>query len=223
MSHTHTPGGGDHLLDRYPGWDPSEKSMETRLLDPGLAYPRPWFYGNPWALRCELGQGDDVRTFLASAQARAEAIAAILFRDGQPDAVFADMVMTPNGTPWCKIDRKRHRALTARYRSFTVEKIAPGPFDDEENALRSRFFFWRDEDTFDVSAIIAACFDEQASTLHLLSRTADCALSIYDSRGCDIVFANPRAMLQYYHVLSPYFLDYDRAEMEARRCAAEAT
>jgi hypothetical protein len=44
----------------------------------------------------------------------------------------------------------------------------------------------------------------------------ECILSIYDSRGCDIVFATQEKMKEFYHTLEPYFLDYDRAEMERR-------
>ncbi len=205
------------LTEHYPRWEMTARSMESRLLDPDFAYSRPWFYNQPWALRCELGLGDDYRSFTASAQSRAEAIAAILFVGGQSDVVFADMVMAPNGKPMCRVERKRLGLLTARYRTMTVPNIAVSPLDDEENALQSRFIFYRDDANFDMPAVIAACFDERGSTLHFLSRSADCVMSIYDSRGCDIVFATPAAMLRHYGALETYFLEYDRVDMEVRR------
>ena len=44
----------------------------------------------------------------------------------------------------------------------------------------------------------------------------ECILSVYDDRGCDIVFATREKMNAFYHKLRPYFLNYDLDEMEKR-------
>lgn len=41
-------------------------------------------------------------------------------------------------------------------------------------------------------------------------------MSIYDDRGCDIVFANKEKMRKLFTKLKPYLLDYDMEEMENR-------
>jgi hypothetical protein len=59
-----------------------QSDIEKRLLDRDFAYLRPWFYQNPHALRCELGQGDDSETYMHNAYRHAKEIFAILFPDG---------------------------------------------------------------------------------------------------------------------------------------------
>ena len=44
----------------------------------------------------------------------------------------------------------------------------------------------------------------------------ECILSIYDDRGCDIVFATKEKMREFYNKLNPYFLEYDAEEMSRR-------
>ena len=46
--------------------------IEKLILDRDFAYLRPWFYQNPHALRCELGQGDDTETYMRNAYRRAK-------------------------------------------------------------------------------------------------------------------------------------------------------
>ena len=41
--------------------------IEALILSPDFAYLRPWFYQNPHALRCELGQGDGTETYMHNA------------------------------------------------------------------------------------------------------------------------------------------------------------
>ena len=44
----------------------------------------------------------------------------------------------------------------------------------------------------------------------------ECIMSVYDDRGCDIVFATHEKMKEFYHTLEPYFLSYDAEEMKKR-------
>ncbi len=202
--------------------------MEDCLLNPAFAYHEPWFYHHPYALRCELGIGDDAETYLRNARARAEAIAAILFihSDGQPDAIFHDIQTRRDGRIRYTADATRARALTARYRRRLIRGLPPPPLADPESNLPcTRYLYYRDAGSFDISALICGNFDLRLAQVHLVSFTGDCILSIYDDRGCDIIFATPAALLGHYEALEPYFLDYDRAEMARRRgiCREEAT
>ena len=44
----------------------------------------------------------------------------------------------------------------------------------------------------------------------------ECIYSVYDDRGCDVVFFTHGKMKEFYNKLKPYFLDYDIEEMERR-------
>ena len=44
----------------------------------------------------------------------------------------------------------------------------------------------------------------------------ECILSIYDDRGCDVVFASREKYRQFFSLLSQYLLDYDLEEMKRR-------
>ncbi len=202
--------------------------MEDCLLDPAFGYHEPWFYHHSYALRCELGIGDDVETYLRNAQGRAEAIAAILFADsdGQPDAIFHDIQTRRDGHIRYTADASRARALTARYRRRLIRGLPPHLLvDPADNLPCTRYLYYRDASTFDIPALICGNFDPCPAQLHLVSFARDCILSVYDDRGCDIVFATPASMLDHYEALEPYFLDYDRPEMARRRaaCREEAT
>ncbi len=197
--------------------------VEALILDPAFGYHQPWFYNHPYALRCELGQGDDSETYLKIAQARAEAIAAILFEreSGQPDAIFYDIQTRRDGHIRYTGDRLRLRVLTARYRRRLIHGLPLNPLiDPEENCSCTRYLYYRGRDGFDVPALIHdSCLDWKAAPVSIVSFDGECILSVYDDRGCDIVFATPSALTRFYDALEPYFLDYDRAEM-ARRYAA---
>lgn len=200
-------------------------TVEACLLNPTFGYHEPWFYNHPYALRCELGQGDEAEAYLQSAQARAEAIAAILFAgaDGQPDAIFCDIQTRRDGHIRFINDRLRARALTARYRRRLVHGLPLHPFlDPEDNLPCTRYLYYRDGDAFDIPALIRSnCFNRNVAPVSLVSFANECILSVYDDRGCDIVFATPIALVHFYGALEPYFLDYDRAEMARRYDACQ--
>lgn len=60
----------------------AQSKIEAMLLDPEFDYLQPYFYKNPWALRCELGLGADRASQIQTARARARQIHAILFPHG---------------------------------------------------------------------------------------------------------------------------------------------
>ncbi len=195
--------------------------IESRLLDPAFGYFHPLFYNHPYALRCELSTGDGADARLQTAQCRAEAIAAILFadRDGQPDAIFSDVVLNPSGALRYRADRVHVRPLIDRYRHTKIRQLATDPFyaEDDDPPITARFLCYRDEDRFDVPTLIRMNFDVSHAEIDMVSFAHECIFSIYDARGCDIVFADHHALRRLYPLLEPYFLDYDRPEM-ARRC-----
>ena len=71
------------------------------------------------------------------------------------------------------------------------------------------------------------CFDPKCDEIHctdsnhydkqlLREYQENSDLSIYDHRGCDIVFATKEKMREFYNKLKPYFLEYDAEEMSRR-------
>ena len=52
--------------------------------------------------------------------------------------------------------------------------------------------------------------------ISLVSFANECILSVYDDRGCDIVFAVPEKLREFYPLLEPFFLAYDAEEMKKR-------
>ena len=53
-------------------------------------------------------------------------------------------------------------------------------------------------------------------TIHFVSFENECIMSIYDDRGCDIVFATKEKMQAFFGKLEPYLLAYDMEEMKKR-------
>ena len=58
--------------------------------------------------------------------------------------------------------------------------------------------------------------DENNSEVSLVSFENECILSVYDDRGCDIVFSTHEKMCEFYPMLEPFFLPYDCEMMKKR-------
>ena len=195
--------------------------IEALILSPDFAYLRPWFYQNPHALRCELGQGDDSETYMHNAYRRAKEIFAILFPGGQPDAVIFDRFTYKQS---CH-DRYAHKKraffdrMTAR-RHVIVPNLRTYEDEDgetEKTYTRDRVVSYRDGEDFPVHRLIRRnIWEQQFAPVGFVSFENECILSIYDDRGCDIVFATHEKLRQFYPPLKPYFLDYDAEEMARR-------
>lgn len=54
------------------------------------------------------------------------------------------------------------------------------------------------------------------SRVHFVSKRLNCILSVYDQRGCDIVFFDKRHFKKAYFLLHEYLFDYDMKLMESR-------
>ena len=195
--------------------------IENLVKDQNFSYLRPWFYQNPHALRCELGQGDDPETYMHNAYLRAKEIFAILFPGGQPDAVIFDRFTYKQS---CH-DRYAHKeraflsCMTA-LRHVIVPNLRTYEDEDgetEKTYTRDRVVSYRDTEDFPVHRLIRRCIWEQhLAPVGFVSFENECILSIYDDRGCDIVFATHEKLRQFYPPLKPYFLAYDAEEMERR-------
>ena len=198
-----------------------QSDIEKRLLDRDFAYLRPWFYQNPHALRCELGQGDDTETYMHNAYRRAKEIFAILFPDGQPDAVIFDQYVyeTPVREPYAHKERAFFNRMTAR-RHVIVPNLRTYEDEDgetEKTYTRDRVVSYRDGEDLPVHRLIRRnIWEQQLAPVGFVSFENECILSIYDDRGCDIVFATHEKMREFYPRLKPYFLDYDAEEMARR-------
>ena len=195
--------------------------IENLVKDQNFSYLQPWFYQNPHALRCELGQGDDSETYMHNAYRRAKEIFAILFPDGQPDAVIFDQYVyeIPIRQPYAHKERAFFNRMTAR-RHVIVPNLRThedGDPDEEKTYTRNRVVSYRDNEDFPVHRLIRRCIWEQhLAPVGFVSFETECILSIYDDRGCDIVFATHEKMREFYPPLKPYFLDYDAEEMARR-------
>lgn len=216
--------------------------IESMLLDPGFDYLRPYFYTNPFALRCELGIGDDAEEYMHSARARAREIYSILFPCGADmisfnyrifdwfDSGEADAARyggaDETAEMWENIIRSETRALRflcdcqTKYRHVSVKGLKPcaDPEDpDDETARRNRIVCYSDGLGFDDLALIDAQIESEDNfEVSLVSSENECILSVYDDRGCDVVFATREKMERFYPLLQPYFLPYDMEEMERR-------
>ena len=195
--------------------------IEALILSPDFAYLRPWFYQNLHALRCELGQGDDNEAYMHNAYRRAKEIFAILFPNGQPDAVIFDRFTYRQSchNRYAHKERAFLDRMTARRHVIVPNLRTYEDVDGEEDKTytRNRVVSYRDTEDFPVHRLIRRCIWEQhLAPVGFVSFENECILSIYDDRGCDIVFATHEKLREFYPPLKPYFLDYDAEEMVRR-------
>lgn len=213
---------------------PSE--IEKLILSNDFQYLQPYFYTNPFALRCELGMGEG-GAFRASARRRANEIHDILMPGGA-DAIVFDYWMTDysgSGPAEAELDehvealnaayvRTEARQLEfllfnmARYRHTAVKNLRPYYDEIPEAALqtRTRMVCYSDGKGFDDAGLIELMLADSPLEISLVSLKNECILSVYDDRGCDVTFASKAKMREFYERLKPYFLEYDIAEMEKR-------
>ncbi len=196
------------------------------LRDPAFSYERPWFYNHPMALRCELGIGDE--DYMANAVRRAKEIYDILF-DGQPDAFFVHHYITDPDENTRETDiqgtlRVARRILTEAMKiqqAYRHEIIRDVAFDREgnpETARINRIICYPDATYDPRKRIRRQIHSWQDFHYSFVSEQNECVYSIYDDRGCDIVFFSKEKFRAFYPRLQPYFLEYD-LELMAQRLA----
>ncbi|MBR0199202.1 MAG: DUF3885 domain-containing protein [Oscillospiraceae bacterium] len=216
--------------------------MEEQILSRDFDYLQPYFYNNPYALRCELGIGNTTEEYLSQARQRANAIYDILFSHGADAIIFnywindwSDSGET-EGKAWeseeiaAEIVDRRIQAESdslrflsehmMKYRHVAVKNLKtydePGD-PDYDLRRRHRIVCYSDGIGFDDRELIEKQLsDGDSPEISLISFENECFLSVYDDRGCDIVFMTYEKMKSFYPALSPFFLAYDLAEMERR-------
>ncbi len=229
----HIPNGSDETLDG--DWIMKSK-IESMILDRSFDYLQPYFYNNPFALRCELGIGETYESYMRQARERAEKIYHILFPNKADAIIFSQWLYDWSdsgpaekqeyaGDPNEVIDtrvNKETRALRfllenmMQYRHVSVKGLKTYEPDDPD-VRRNRIVCYADETGFDdLTLIERQIADENDSEVSLVSFANECILSVYDDRGCDVVFATHGKMREFYRLLEPFFLQYDLAEMVKR-------
>ncbi len=194
------------------------------LQDPSFSYERPWFYNHPLALRCELGSGN--RQYKKNALRRAIDIYTILF-EGKPDAFFFHHSISDWDDEWQDVYPKA--ILRHSYKSLSFSLKAQKQY--HHTVVRNVLF--DSEDTIDIARINRIiCYPDNSynplkqirrqvngkscSLIHFVSEKNECIFSIYDDRGCDIVFFSKEKLQEFYPLLQPYFLAYDLELMQER-------
>ena len=210
--------------------------IESLINNGDFDYLQPYFYTNPYALRCELGIGDTDEEFLQQAKCRIEMIYKILFPKGA-DAFFfnywkydysntGDADEDNDGESIDCIVECEMKSLSfllecqSKFRHTAVKNLKTYAEPDDEDfgdIQRNRIICYSNRDREnDLQIISRQIADENSCEISLVSFENECIMSVYDDRGCDIVFATPQKMKEFYPLLKPYFLDYDREEMERR-------
>ncbi len=221
----------------------SGKSIVERMIcSKDFSYLQPYFYNNPYALRCELGIGDTTEEYMGNAKKRALEIYDILFPNGADAIIFNHWMCDDcdsgeaeyrNHDPeesfdeivaWsleCAVAKLRFLLeYQFRYRHITVRNLPtydkPG---DElyELQRRNRVICYSDGTGFDYQYLIEQEFDgNKGHEVSFVSFENECIFSVYDDRGCDIVFMTHEKLREFYEKIQPYFLEYDVEEMEKR-------
>ena len=213
--------------------------VEERICSREFSYLQPYFYNHPYALRCELGQGDDPEAYMENALRRALEIYDILFPKGADAICFnywlqddcdsgpaqqddCDETMEEHLAHALEVEAKKYRFLLEnqfRYRHVTVRNLTtydePGD-PDCELTRRNRVVCFSDGKGFDHESLLKNEIFWEGYEVSFVSFENECIFSVYDDRGCDIVFMTLEKLREFYHKLEPYFLDYDREEMERR-------
>lgn len=216
--------------------------VEEQILRQDFDYLHPYFYNNPYALRCELGIGNTTEEYLSQARQRANAIYDILFSHGADAIIFNYWIndWADSGEAEGKdyeseeivagiIDRRIQAESNSlrflsehmmKYRHVAVKNLKtydePGN-PDFDSRHRHRIVCYSDGIGFDDRGLIEKQISDGGSQgVSLISFENECIFSVYDDRGCDIVFMTYEKMKAFYPALRPYFLDYDLAEMERR-------
>ena len=212
---------------------------EERICSREFSYLQPYFYNHPYGLRCELGQGDAHEAYMATALRRALELYDILFPKGADAICFnywlqddcdsgpaeqddCDETMEENLAHALEVEAKKYRFLREnqfRYHHVTVRNLPtydePGD-PDCELIRRNRVVCFSDGKGFDYETLLRNEIFWEGHEVSFLSFENECIFSVYDDRGCDIVFMTREKLREFYHKIEPYFLDYDREEMERR-------
>jgi len=191
--------------------------VKDKIESSSFLYLEPWFYNNELSIRCELGIGNDNEYFI-NAENRALEILNILF-DDSIDCVFTHEYtyiedFNENIIFWDK-DYREPEPL------FVAEKTIELEIDDLDKDIYEDLSTIKRNLSYNVPKIkiidaIKQMFKNQSYVYHFVSYKNNLIYSIYDDRGCDIVFFKKEDYKKYYSKLEKYFLEYDKELMEKR-------
>lgn len=221
---------------------PGKSIVEEMICSKDFSYLNPYFYHNPYALRCELGIGNTDEEYWDNAEQRAMDIYRILFPRGADAIIFNywlydycdsgeaeslqfdandDMEGIIENRIQSEAEQLRFLSnYQLKYRHFTVRDLAtydePSDFDYGRHR-RNRVVCYSDGVGFDYrNLIFSQIHGIHAHDVGFVSFENECIFSIYDDRGCDIVFMTHNKLKEFYHKIQPFFLEYDVEEMKRR-------
>lgn len=195
------------------------------ILSRDFSYEPPYFYNNDFALRCELGIGETDEKYLATAKERAAAIFNILFGNGVDMFFFDDYIQdwdfdmgdTVYINQVISYEKDRLKFCLGYQKKFKHIVVRDIPFDEEELIIRRNRICCYPNKKFNAIDAINAHIDCQNNpTIHLVSFANNCIFTVYDDRGCDIVFYDKNKFGTFYPLLQKYFLEYDLDLMKQR-------
>lgn len=199
--------------------------IEKLICDKEFTYMRPWFYNQPFALRCELGVGETDKEYIKNALNRANEIFDIIFKDGV-DALFFNYYFYN----WCdneeihtkfeiKSFKNQIKNLAKWFNKYPHKIVCNLPSEmEEESEITNRIVCFVRDYKINYKKLIKQNIIAYHinSPISFVSYENECIMSIYDDRGCDIVFANKEKMREFFTRLKPYLFDYDMEEMKNR-------
>lgn len=203
--------------------------MEKMILSKDFIYEPPYFYNNKLALRCELGIGNCTKDYLKNAKKRAGIIFNILFKNGVDMFFFDnyyddydfDMGETAIINNIISVEKRRLQFSLGYQQKFEHRVVRDIPFDKENDnnfgIIRvNRICCYPNEKFNAIDIINSQIKGKNELTIHLVSFENNCIFTVYDDRGCDIVFYDKSRFQQFYPLLEEYFLDYDIELMKRR-------
>lgn len=219
-----------------------KSKIEELICSHEFAYLQPYFYNNPYALRCELGVCDSDEEYIANAKKRALEIYNTLFPAGADAIIFNYWIYDYSDSADAEclsyeedddlegiidnrvaVETEQLRFLShnqMKYRHQSVKNLPTyDDFDDVDCSAprRNRIICFSDGKEFDYNDLIDRQINgTNGHEISFVSFEHECILSIYDDRGCDVVFATCEKMKEFYSKLQPYFLSYDLEEMSKR-------
>ena len=179
-----------------------------QLTDSDFLYLQPWFYNNKLALRCELGIGED--DYMENAFSRAIQIANILFENRKIDVAFFNQYFDSDGSGLVSGDFTLKIAEKVNLNKNLL--IAAGDIDDDISAVIRCISYDIDFTTLE-RILKSQIYCNENPLVSFVSLENQCIFSVYDDRGCDIVFFSNEKYKEFYIKLEKYFLDYDREKM----------
>ena len=217
-------------LDTYIGFHDGEilkisyiqrycmSNVERKINDNTFLYQKPWFYNNKLSLRCELGIGKET-VYLENAVNRALDILNILFKGDIIDCVFLDEYTIEDdiNDNVIFVNDEVDQPDINEYFNFdkTIDlNITNNNNELYENVVSLKRHFTYNIDKTKIETIITKQILNEAHVYHFVSFKNNFIYSIYDDRGCDIVFFDEEKYKEFYFKLEKYFLDYDRESMK---------